>query len=406
MPSNMNNPHGEQLPDMSTFSSLLGSLQDNKKIDTPANNKPKTYEEYKQEKEEKKKKEQNEKEYQDFKQSMQRAEKYLKTFDKTNLSNKKKKKIEDLKKWAKGGNDVTEKLKNVVYALDKFIDVVFSVALFGFAGVATERQIQHDKHNMAIILKNKMGIKLEGKEQKMFNRYQQEKQQETKEKEKKKKKEQKKDVNKQKTENKKETHIKDNKLSNNILTINTQNNGIPKVNNDTRAIQKNNEKTTFFDNLSALNEEKKQQAQQQKQEKEQEEKQSLKDTKQTLDNTNDKTTQENSEENTKFLSNETNDVEITDKQKIDIDKLLIKKQAQNEEMLNNIANQLDNAKKIDENNHENEEEKKSNNKNNDTLKENNNKETQHQKMIFNMEQKQINNTIPNNKQNNTKISLT
>ncbi|MBQ7552690.1 MAG: hypothetical protein IJT15_04590 [Rickettsiales bacterium] len=402
----MNNTQNEQLPDMNAISSLLGGMQNNKKPETPDNSKPKTYEEYKKEKEEKINKDKREEEYQKFKQSMQRAEEYLKQFDKANLSNEKKKEIEDLKRWTKGGSDIMEKLQNVTYALNRFVDIVFSVVLFGFAGVAAERQIQNDKNNMAMILKNKMGIKLEGKDKEMFDRYQQEKQQEAKEKEEKKKKQ-------QTEENKEETHIEDNKSSKDTPPINRQNNNIPKIDNDKKTIQNDNEKATFLDNWLALNEEKKQQAQQQKQDKWQEEKPLAEDNKQTLDNTNDKTTQENNKENTKFLSNETNDVEITDKQKMDVDKLLIKKQAQSEEMSNKITNQLKNINQIDGNNNEITEEKGSdgNDKNNDALKQKNDtkmqeqQNTQKQKMMFNMEQKPINNAIPNNKQNTTKVGL-
>ena len=417
----MNNTQNEQLPDMNAISSLLGSMQNNKKPETPDNSKPKTYEEYKKEKEEKKKKEQNEKEYKAFKQSMKRAEKYLKKFDKANLSDKDKKKIEDLKKYVKEDDGTMGKLthffENLTLTMDRLVDVVFSVAFFGFAGAVAEQAKRRDREKVEMILKNKMGIKLTGKDKEMFDRYQQEKQQEAKEKEEKKKKQQKKkkDEDKQKKENKAETHIEDNKSSKDTPPINRQNNSIPKVDNDKKTIQNDNEKATFLDNLLALNEEKKQQAQQQKQDKGQEERQLAEDNKQTLDNTNDKTTQENSEENTKFLSNETNDVEITDKQKIDIDKLLIKKQAQSEEMSNKITNQLKNINQIDGNNNEITEGKGSdgNDKNNDALKQKNDtkiqeqQKTQNPKMMFiNMEQKPINNAIPNNKQNNAKISLT
>ena len=416
MPSDINNTQNEQLPDMNALSSLLGGLQANKKPEEPDNSKPRTYEEYKQEKEEKKNKEKRDEAYQEFKQSMRRAEEYLQRFDEAHLSNEKKKEIEDLKRWVKGGSDITEKLQNVAYALNRLVDVIFSVVFFGFAGAVAEQAKRRDRDKVEMILKNKMGIKLTGKDKEMFDRYQQEKQQEAKEKEEKKKKQQKKkkDEDKQKKENKAETHIEDNKSSKDTPPINRQNNNIPKVDNDKKTTQDNKKHTTFLDNLLALNEEKKQQAQQQKQDKGQEEKQLAEDNKQTLDKTNDKTTQENNEENTKFLSNETNDVEITDKQKIDVDKLLIKKQAQSEEMSNKITNQLKNINQIDGNNNEITEEKGSdgNDKNNDASKQKNDtkiqeqQKTQNSKMMFNMEQKPINNAIPNNKQNNAKISLT
>ena len=416
MPSDINNTQNEQLPDMNALSSLLGGLQANKKPEEPDNSKPRTYEEYKQEKEEKKNKEKRDEAYQEFKQSMRRAEEYLQRFDEAHLSNEKKKEIEDLKRWVKGGSDITEKLQNVAYALNRLVDVIFSVVFFGFAGAVAEQAKRRDRDKVEMILKNKMGIKLTGKDKEMFDRYQQEKQQEAKEKEEKKKKQQKKkkDEDKQKKENKEETHIEDNKSSKDTPPINRQNNNIPKVDNDKKTTQDNKKHTTFLDNLLALNEEKKQQAQQQKQDKGQEEKQLAEDNKQTLDKTNDKTTQENNEENTKFLSNETNDVEITDKQKIDVDKLLIKKQAQSEEMSNKITNQLKNINQIDGNNNEITEEKGSdgNDKNNDASKQKNDtkiqeqQKTQNSKMMFNMEQKPINNAIPNNKQNNAKISLT
>ena len=413
----MNNTQNEQLPDMNAISSLLGSMQNNKKPETPDNSKPKTYEEYKKEKEEKKKKEQNEKEYKAFKQSMKRAEKYLKKFDKANLSDKDKKKLEDLKKYVKEDDGTMDKLthffENLPLILDRFVDIVFSVVFFGFAGAVAEQAKRRDREKVEMILKNKMGIKLTGKDKEMFDRYQQEKQQKIKDKERKIQHEQKQDGGRQTEENKEETHMEDNRPFNNTPPINRQNNNIPKIDNDKQTIQNDNEKATFLDNWLALNEEKKQQAQQQKQDKEQEERQLAEDNKQTLDNANDKTTQENNEENTKFLPNETNDVEITDKQKIDADKLLIKKQAQSEEMSNKITNQLKNINQIDGNNNEITEEKGSdgNDKNNDALKQKNDtkmqeqQNTQKQKMMFNMEQKPINNAMPNNKQNTTKVGL-
>ena len=98
---------------------------------------------------------------------------------------------------------------------------------------------------------------------------------------------------------------------------------------------------------------------------------------------------------------------------MDINKLNNKKKEQSKDISHNITNQLKNINQIDGNNNEITEEKGSdgNDKNNDALKQKNDtkiqeqQKTQNPKMMFNMEQKPINNAIPNNKQNTTKVGL-
>ena len=411
----MNDTQGvAQMPDMNALGDLLGGMQTNKKPEEPDNSKPKTYEEYKKEKKEKKKKEQNEKEYKAFKQSMKRAEQYLKKFDKAKLSDKDKKKIEDLKKYANKPDDLMGKIThfftNLPLILDRLVDMIFSVAFFGFAGIVAEQAKSRDRDKVEMILKNKMGIKLKGKDKEMFDRYQQEKQQEAKEKE-----EKKKEKKQKKQHNNKETQLN---VDNNRPQQDSQNikNNSPlqPVKDEIRQQQQSEEKTTFLDNLLAmLNNEKQQQVQQQKQEKEQAEKQPGGDNKQTFDTTNVDMSQAQDKENTKPLLDTTNNVVKTDKPKMDVNKLLNKKQEQSKDISNNINNQLENTNQINKNNNEITEEKCSdgNDKNNDALKQKNDtkiqeqQKTQNPKMMFNMEQKHINNTIPNNKQNTTKVGL-
>lgn len=449
--------NSKQSPDMNNLGSLLGGLQNNKHKEEP-NSKPKTYEEYKKEK----KKEQYENEYKEFKQSMQRVDKYLKKFDKSKLSEKKKQEIEDLKRWVKGGADIKEKLKNVLSALDRLVDIIFSVVLFGFAGIVTEKQIQNDKKNINIALKNKMGIPLEGKEKEMFNRYQQEKQQEEKEKQEEKDKKNKKVKNQSKEQKK----FEENKKNTNMSA--TQDNDNKKITSaETQDNKREDGKGTFFDNLLALEEKKKQQEQQKKEEeqkteeiqKQEEEKnnkvgkqkegnvkktiqedtnametskglkkidevakqpvnveQELKEKGENISLDASKTSMKQDEER-QLSANVIDKTTKTNNINIDVEKILSKKQEQALQSSQKISNQLENINKTinttNTNIEKTDETLKNNAQNSDNMEEKEGLTSSQEipeadkKMVFNLEPKQINNNtiIPNNKQNDNKMTV-
>ena len=399
METDMNVTKNEQLPDMSSLSSLLGGLQDNKKQEEPANNKPKTYEEYKKEKEEKKKQEKDENEYQEFKQLMQKADEYLKQFDKAKLSKEQKDEIKKLKQQAEGGKDIKEKIQNLLFRVDRLVDIIFSVLFLGFLGAAAESQVQNEKKHVAIALKGKMGLPLEGKEKTMFARYQKEKQQEIQ-----KTQQQKKDktINNEQQSNKNNSNIHDDIKMTDIPEV--QNNSVQDLQNinnnpdDNATKSQNDKKNTFLDHLSAL-ETKKQQEEQQKTKAE------------ILQNEpNDTLNQEDNNAKKDDVNNEPTNVlkqtDISNEQTIDVNKLLNKKQEQSKNISNDTKNYLEQShqeSKKDDISKEtlnspmpNEIETKNIQEQPSSKPE---KDANDNKMKFDMQQKNVNNNaIPDNKQ--------